>query len=455
MTASRRRQIDMLNGPLPKNLIRFALPLAATSILQQLFNSVDVAVVGQFAGSEALAAVGANVPTVGVFVNLLVGLSIGPNVVIANLIGQGKPDEANRAAHTAIALALTAGLLLMAVGLLASRPLLLWIDTPLDILPMALRYFRIYLIGVPFLTVYNFGAAILRSVGDTKRPLYCMIATGIANVVLNLFTVLVLHMAVVGVALATTISNVLSAVIILIILVRQTGAVHLSLRRVRFHRSLLGRILRVGIPTGVQGMIFAVSNVFIQAAINGFGSYAMAGSSAALNFEYFTYFVSASFSQAAVTFTSHCYGAGAFDRCARIFRWSLLEGMVFTAILSSIFTVGLPFFIGLYTPDPVVMSFARIRMLHVMTLEALTATYEVGCSALRGIGTVYLPTVLTIIGTVGLRLVWLATVFARIPTFEMLMNVYPVTWVITGCMVLTSYAIILRRRKTRGWVKAL
>ena len=310
-------KIDMLHGGLFWKLVLFALPLAASSILQHFFNSADVAVVGRFAGGDALAAVGANVANVGVFVNFLVGASIGPNVVVATLIGSGRMDEVSDAIHTVIAMAITGGLLLMAIGLVIARPLIEAIGTPVEVLDMAVLYFRIYMLGLPFITLYNFGAAILRSIGDTKRPLMYMIFAGVLNVILNLLFVVVFRMSVAGVALATTLANFTSAALVFRTLLHEEGPLRLRIDCIRLHPRYMKRVMQVGLPAGVQESVFSVSNIFVQAGVNSFGAQAIAGAAAGLNFEYFTYDICAAFAQAAVTFYSQNLGAGEHGRC----RW--------------------------------------------------------------------------------------------------------------------------------------
>ena len=423
----------MLHGSLADKLILFALPLALSSILQQLFNSADVAVVGRFAGSQALAAVGANVANVGIFVNLLVGMSVGPNVVIARLIGQGKEEEVSRAVRTVIAMALVIGVGLMMLGWCIAGPLLEMTNTPDQVLADAKLYFRIYIIGVPFITLFDFGAAILRSVGDTKRPMYVMLISGIVNVLLNLFFVIVCRMSVSGVALATLISNILSAVLVLYLLTKEEGSIRLQMGRLELDLGYVRKVLQVGIPSGFQGMIFSLSNIFIQSGINSFGASTVAASSVALNFEYFAYGVSSAFAQGAVTFTSQNFGAKQMERCRKIYWLALAEGMG----------------AGIYTTEQEVVEIAVIRMLHVMSLEALTVTYEVTAGTLRSIGYQLIPAVFTVLGTVGLRILWMYTVFRRIPTFEMLMNVYPVSWVFTGVTLMSAYFILWRRMMER------
>ncbi|MBQ8913825.1 MAG: MATE family efflux transporter [Lachnospiraceae bacterium] len=440
---------DMLHGGLAGKMILFALPLALSSILQQLFNSADVAVVGRFAGDDALAAVGANVANVGIFVNLIVGSSAGPNVIVANLIGQDNKKEAEKAVHTTIMMAIIGGLLLACIGLIISKPMLVLTNTPKEVMDMAELYLRIYLLGIPFIMLFNFGAAIIRSKGDTKHPLYIMIASGITNVILNLIFVIGCRMDVAGVALATLISNVLAAFLIVVLLVKDDDFLHLDFKKLHIDKMYLGKIIKVGLPAGLQGMVFSLSNIFIQSGINNLGKDTVAASSVALNFEYFTYDISSAFAQTTVTYTSQNFGAGNYKRCSKIYRIAMAEGMIFTALLSIIFTIWARPLAGLYTTKEAVIDIALIRMFHVMSLEALTATYEVSAAALRSIGYQIVPSLLTVFGTVGFRILWMYTVFKKSHTFETLMNVYPASWIFTGIMVVSAYFILWKKVRMR------
>ena len=296
-------RMDMLHGSLLNKILLFSLPLAASSILQQLFNSVDVAVVGRFASDQALAAVGSNSSVISLMINLFVGISVGANVVIANYIGQKDERGIKNAIHTVSVIALTSGCLLLVVGLLIARPILEAMDTPDDVIDLAVLYLRIYFLGMPFFMIYNFGASILRSMGDTKRPLYCLVA-GIINTVLNLLLVIVFKMSVAGVAIGTVVANMFSAGVIIYILRHEQGPFKLNFKHLRINRPELRKVLQIGVPAGIQGMVFSIANIFIQAAVNRFGSAAIAGSAAALTYEYYCYFVVSAFSQAAVTFIS-------------------------------------------------------------------------------------------------------------------------------------------------------
>ena len=326
----------MLNGPVLSRIIIFALPIAASSILQQLFNSVDVAVVGHFAANkaQATAAVGCNSSVINLIVNLFVGISVGANVVVSNYIGQKDSRRAGSAVHTAMTVAIISGFFLLFIGLAVSRPLLELMGTPEDVLPYAVDYLRIYSLGMPVIMIYNFASAILRSIGDTKRPLYCLIISGILNAGLNMFLVIVFHLDVAGVAIATVISNAVSAFLVCYFLVKEKGEAHLDLRKLRIGRADLEKILAIGIPAGIQSMVFSVSNVIIQSVLNGFGTNAVAGSAVAVNFENFSYFFISAFSQTVVTFTSQNFGAGQYRRCIKVFKTSLALSMLSSFIVS-------------------------------------------------------------------------------------------------------------------------
>lgn len=439
----------MIDGPIALRLLLFALPFAASSILQQVFNSADVAVAGRFAGTEAMAAVGSNAPVINLIINIFVGMSLGANVVIATLIGRNRTENIRTAVHTVFSLALLSGIFLAAAGPFIAKPILEAIGTPEEVFVLAVLYLRIYFLGMPAVMVYNFGAAILRSKGDSQRPLYCLAVSGILNVALNLLLVTVFGMGVAGVGIATVISNVLSALMILFFLLKEEDPLRLDLRKLGMHRAQLLRIVKIGVPAGIQGMVFSFSNICIQGGINSFGSSAMAGSAAALNFEYFSYFIVSAFTQAATTFTSQNFGASQFERCKRIWRLSMIFSILITGALCLVFVLFRKSFIMIYTVEPAVISFALVRIVHVESLEFLTSTYEVSAGALRGMGHSMLPAVLTMAGSCLFRIVWLETVFRKFRSFETLMNVYPVTWIVTGAAVMAAYFIVRRKEYKR------
>lgn len=435
----------MTHGALWSKILIFALPLAASSILQQLFNSVDTAVVGRFASSQALAAVGSNGSLISLMINLFIGISLGSNVVIAHYIGERSEQNIQSAIHTAIVVALLSGFFVMILGQFIARPVLLLMGTPEDVIELAVLYLRIYLIGMPFIMLYDFGSSILRSTGDSRRPLYSLIVAGVVNTLLNLVLVIVFHMGVAGVAIATVISNVVSSGIVMYILLHEAEPIRLNVHKLKIEPKELKKILAIGIPAGLQGMMFSIANVCIQSTINSFGSAAIAGSAAALNYEFFSYFMVNAFAQAAVTFTSQNYGAGEYDRCKRIFRISMLFSLVSCGLLSGVFVIGRDFFLRLYTTDEAVLVFANQRILIATTLELLTSIYEISAGAMRGLGHSLLPAIITFLGSCVLRLIWIATACRMVHEFWMLMIIYPISWVVTGIAMMIAYYCIRRK----------
>lgn len=437
--------MDMIHGSLWNKILLFALPLAASSILQQLFNSVDTAVVGRFASSQALAAVGSNSSLISLMINLFLGVSLGSNVVIAHYIGQGSEKNIKAAVHTAMLVAVLCGFFVLLFGQVIARPVLLLMGTPEDVIDLAVLYLRIYLLGMPCIMLYDFGASILRSTGDSKRPLYALIAAGIINTILNLILVIGFGMGVSGVAIATVISNMVSSGIVLHILLHEQEPIRVELKQLSIVPKELKKILVIGIPAGLQGMMFSIANVCIQSAINSFGSNAIAGSAAALNFEFFAYFIVNAFAQTTVTFTSQNYGAGEVGRCKKIFCLNMVFSLIFCGMLSAVFVLGRGFFLRLYTTDEAVLVFAAQRLLIATTLELLTSTYEISAGAMRGLGHSLLPAIITCVGSCLLRLVWIATACRLVHDFGLLMIIYPISWVITGTAMLTAYFCIRKK----------
>ena len=436
--------MDMLHGSLLNKILLFSLPLAASSILQQLFNSVDVAVVGRFASDQALAAVGSNSSVISLMINLFVGISVGANVVIANYIGQKDERGIKNAIHTVSVIALASGFLLLVVGLLIARPILEAMDTPDDVIDLAILY-RIYFLGMPFFMVYNFGASILRSMGDTKRPLYCLVAAGMINTVLNLLLVIVFKMSVAGVAIGTVVANMFSAGVIIYILRHEKGPFKLDIKHLQITRPELRKVLQIGVPAGIQGMVFSIANIFIQAAVNRFGSAAIAGSATALTYEYYCYFVVSAFSQAAVTFISQNYGAGQIERCKRIFRLTMLLSVACCGLLNVLFVWQKHFAISFFTSSPEVFHYAALRMNIVLLTQCLACSYEIAGAALRGLGYSMLPAILTVFGTCVLRLLWIYLVCPLLPGFDALMVIYPISWIVTGTAVLVAYYVVQKK----------
>lgn len=434
-----KNEIDMLHGPLFMKMIMFTLPLAASSILQQLFNSVDVAVMGRFASSQALAAVGSNAPVISLLINLFMGVSMGANVIISNHIGQNDRRSIRDAISTVGLVAIVSGLLIMVVGILVARPILTMMDTPADVLDMAVTYLRIFFLGIPFFMIFDFGSAILRSMGDTRRPLYILVAAGIVNTFLNLVFVIIFHMGVAGVAIATSIANAVSAALIIYLLLHEKEPYRLRPKKLYIEWKELKRMLQIGVPAGLQGMVFSVSNVLLQASINGYGSDAIAGSAAAVNFEYYCYFIIGAFNGAAISFTGQNYGAGLNHRVKRIFAICLFMGFVGCAALNWFFIWQEDFFLRLFTDSPAVIAFGKTRMHIALAWQSIAAFYEISGSVLRGMGKSIEPTLITVFGTCLLRIVWIYTIMPGWRGFDHLITVYPVSWAITAVMMLGLY----------------
>ena len=441
------KKMDMLHGSILDKIFMFAIPVAFTGVLQQLFNSSDAAVVGRFCNSAALAGVGTNGPVINIVINILVGLSLGANVVVASHIGRGTVDKIQSAVHTSMALSIIAGLIALLFGEAGARYVLEWIQTPADVIDYATTYLRIYLLGMPFITAFNFGAALLRSTGDTKRPLYALFVAGTVNLVLNLFFVCVCDWGIAGVAIATVISNVLSSATVVYFLTKEEGYLHLDLKAIRVDTKELKEILRIGVPSGLQGTVFSVANVAIQYAINGFGPKAIAGSSITLNYELLNYYVIASFTQAAVTFTSQNYAARQFARARKILYYIMASaiGMVFVSSMGTVlFRETL---INIFTDDPAAAEFARIRMMIIIAPYIISVVYEVLCATLRGMGYANLPTILMIVGICVFRLVWLATIQQWYNTYEVLCSIYPASWLFTDIMLVAGYVWVSKQIK--------
>lgn len=442
-----RNEIDMLNGPLFKKILLFALPLAASSLLQELFNSVDVAVVGHFVGSDALAAVGSNAPVIGLLINLFMGVSMGACAIISNHIGQNDENSIRKAISTVECVAVISGFFLLLLGQVAARPILTWMGTPREVLDQAVNYLRIYFLGMPFIMAYNFGAAILRSMGDTRRPLYILIAAGLVNTILNLLFVIYFQMGVAGVAVATGIANAVCATLIIRLLRKEKEPYRLHFDKMKIHNVELSRMLRIGIPAGIQGMIFSISNVVVQSSINSYGADAIAGSSAALNFEYYCYFIIQGFNGAAISFIAQNYGAGKIDRVRRIFWICMCSSLAFSAAFNWLFAWQDEFFLSFFSNMPMVHHYGGIRMHIVLATQFIASSYEIAGSSLRGMGKSMTPAVLTVFGTCLLRIVWVYGVSPIWRGYDVLMMVYPASWILTGILVCTAYYITFRTEK--------
>lgn len=429
--SGKKYEIDMCNGPLLSKILIYAIPLIASGILQLLFNAADMVVAGRYAGSEALGAVGATSSLINLLVNVFIGMSVGTNVLAAHFYGADRKEELGQTVHTSIALSLISGVILGIAGFSLAKPLLSLMGTPADILPHAVVYMQIYFIGVPGMLLYNFGSAILRAVGDTKRPLYYLLFAGVINVVLNLFFVIVLRIGVAGVALATILSQFISAALVIRCLIKEEGAYHLDIHSIRLYPDKVVRILRVGLPAGFQGAVFSISNVLIQSSVNSFGSIAVAGNTAAQNLEGFVYNAMNSFHQTALSFTSQNMGAKKMDRVKKI-MWICVGCVTILGMVMGL--SGLYFaneLLSIYSTDASVVAYGYQRLFIILSTYFMCGVMDVMVGSIRGMGYSIMPMVVSLLGACGLRVVWIFTVFTFYRSPQVLYISYPVTWTVT------------------------
>lgn len=448
-----KKKIDMTKGSLWDKILFLALPLAMSGILQQLFNAADVAVVGQFVGKEAMAAVGANSPVVNIMITLFTGISLGANVVISRYTGKKDKESAENAAHTAILVAIISGFLIFGIGEVCARTILECMAVPADCLDMAVLYLRVYLIGMPVILLYNFEAAIFQSQGDTKTPLFCLITSGIVNVILNLFFVIIIGMTVNGVATATVISNCISSALLFIFLLK--GKTPLKIERGRFHihLHLLKEMLQIGVPAGIQGMLFSISNILIQTAVNSLGTDVVAGSSAASNLEILGYFVVNSFSQACTTIIGQNYGANQPERCHKTLLLSLVESWIIGGAVSFLIILFARPLLHIFNSDPEVIEYGYQRIFWILSFEVVNGTIDIISGAMRGYGESLTPALIALVGICGVRIVYLYTYFAAHRSFTVLMWAYPISWFITVIAISATYLIM--RKNGLGYHKAI
>ena len=446
----RRLDQDMLHGPLLGNIIAYTVPIILTSLLQLLFNAADLVVVGRFCGSLSVGAIGATGALTNLIVNLFIGMSVGAGVAVAHARG-GREDEAvHRTVHTALPVALLGGVILTIVGVTCSEMLLRMMDTPENILPLSATYMRIYFGGITFMMVYNFCASILRAVGDTKSPLIFLTIAGVINVVLNVFFVTVLHMNVAGVALATTISQGFSAVAMVIVLMRRTDACKLEWRKMRFYKAQLLKIVRIGLPAGLQGSLFSISNVLIQSSVNSFGDVFMSGNAAAGNLEGFVYVGMNAFHQTAVNFVGQNVGAHQFKRVKKILSISLACSAVVGLFMGTAVRLFGPQLLSIYITDSQeAIGYGLIRLTYICQLYFLCGLMDVSTGALRGMGASLLPMLISVLGVCGFRVLWIATVFRTYHTPECLYLSYAVSWVITFLAQMIVFWVVYRQNVRR------
>ena len=426
-------QLDMTQGPIVSKLIRFSVPLILSSILQLLFNAADIVVVGRFAGDNSLAAVGSTTSLINLLVNLFIGLSIGTNVVAASFFGAGKKRELSDTVHTAMMLSVISGIILTVVGVIGAKQILRLMQSPEEVLKLATVYLQIYFGGITATMIYNFGSALLRAKGDTKRPLYILFVAGLINAVLNLIFVIFFHLDVAGVALATVISQCIAAAMIVYILLHEEGAFKLYLKRIRITQSIFIRIIKIGVPAGFQGIIFSLSNVIIQSAVNSFGPVVIAGNSAAISLEGFVYTAMNGFSQGTLTFTSQNIGAGRTDRIKKAVIASQVIVLILGEALGAGVVLGGKILLGLFSTKPEVIAAGMIRLEVICSTYALCGMMDAMGNSIRGTGHSVLPMAVTIGGVCGIRLVWLASVFQAERfhnTFTIYLS-YPISWTVT------------------------
>lgn len=438
---TKRNQIDMLNGSMWGKIPLYALPVAATAILEQLFNASDIAVVGNFTGSGktvAVAAVGANSPIIGLIINLFVGIALGCNVVIANAIGQENKERVSKAVHTSVIISVLGGVFIAVLGEIIASPLLKSLQVPDDVFASALLYLRIYLLGMPVILLYNFESAIFRSVGETKTPLVALAVSGVLNVLLNLFFVAILHMTVNGVAIATVISNVVSSAILFIKLIKSEHTIKIEFSKLKIDGKILLQIIKIGLPAGIQGAVFAVANIVIQSAINSLGTIVMAASSAALNLEVFTYDILTSFGQACTTFTGQNYGAKKYSRCRQVLKISLLEGAITLVISIGIVFISGKYLLAIFNNDTKVIELGYTRLILVMSAHIFSLIYEVISGYLRGFGISLVPAILTTLGVCVVRIIWIKLYFPQHQTFEAILTAYPISLSLTAVLMFAA-----------------
>ena len=444
---SKTVQINMTEGPILGKLLKFSLPLIFSSLLQLLFNAADIVVVGRFAGDNALAAVGSTGSLINLLINLFQGLSIGTNVVAAHYFGANKRDELKDTVHTAMLLSVYSGIIMTFVGVLFTTPILRLMQAPEEVLSLASLYLKIYFGGITATMIYNFGSALLRAKGDTQRPLYILFMAGVINLLLNLLFVIVLKMDVAGVALATVISQCISAVLVVVILIKEKDEFHLELKELKIKMRIFTQIVKIGIPAGFQGIMFSFSNVIIQSSINSFGPVLIAGNSAACNLEGFIYTSMNGFSQGALTFCSQNLGANKIDRIKKVVWISQFSIIIIGLSLSMIFLALGRQLLGIYTKSPEVVEAGMLRCWVIFTTYYLCGMMDSMANSIRGMGHSFMPVIVTIFGVCVFRLIWLFTFF-QIPQFHLPIVIYlsyPISWIFTFIAHLICYNKILKK----------
>lgn len=438
-------EINMCEGALTPKILLFSIPLVLSALLQLLFNAADMVIAGKFAGSTALGAVGSTSSIINLIINVFMGMSVGTNVLVAHFFGAQKEEDLKETVHTSISLSVLCGLTLAFLGYSVSSPLLQLMGTPTDILPHAVTYMQIYFIGAPSLLLYNFGSAILRATGDTIRPLIFLIISGFINVILNIFFIVSLHTGVAGVAWATIISQSISAGLVLYCLAHDQSSYRLSFKQITLHKDKVLRIIKVGLPAGLQGAVFAISNVLIQSSVNSFGSLAVTGNTAAANLEGFVYTSMNAVHQTAISFTSQNMGANKVKRVGKIALLCLCLVTTIGILFSGIELLFSHSLLSLYTDDPIIISYGYRRLFYILTLYFICGWMDVMVGILRGMGYSMMPTLVSLIGACGLRILWIFTVFSNHRSLETLYLSYPVTWTVTFSVHVICFFIAYRK----------
>ena len=443
--------MDMCQGPLLPKIIRFALPVMLSGILQLLFNAADVVVIGKFAGAQSLAALGPTGSLINLIINVFIGLSVGTNVVVAQFYGAGKDEEVSKTVHTSVTIGFVGGILLIFIGVLLCRPLLELMGTPDDVIDRSEIYMKIYFCGMPAMMLFNYGSAILKAVGDTRRPLYYLSLAGVLNVLMNLFFVIVLKIDVAGVALATTLSQLVSCILVIRCLIKEESSVRLEVRKLEIDRDKFLRILKIGLPAGLQGAVFSISNVLIQSSINSFGSTVMAGNTAAGNLEGFVYNSMNSFYQTNISFTGQNMGARQYKRVIRIMFVCLGLVTLVGVVLGGGFYLASGTLLHIYNDDPEVIRFGQLRMRYLCVPYFLCGLMDTMVGSLRGIGCSVIPMIVSLLGSCAFRIIWIYTAFAATRSLGVLYSSYPISWAITFAAHLTCFIIVWRRLIRKGF----
>lgn len=436
------KKIDMTHGPIGRKTIRFALLLALTGMLQQVFNTIDTIIMGQFVGKEAMAAVGSNTPIISLIVTFFIGISIGANVVISQMTGKGDREGVHRAVFSTLVFALAAGIVMTCLSEAVAEPLLSLLQVPDALIPLSAQYLRIFFLALPGILVYNFASAIFRSQGDTRTPLFCL---ALAGVIISYTLVAFFHQGVAAVAISTTCATLLSSAMLVTILLRSTHEIHLECRASLFDLYILREILRIGTPAGVQSAVFCLSNIVIQSAINSLGADVMAASAAAFNLDILCYIFVNAFGQACTTFVGQNYGAGDMARCRRVGVITTAQNLVVCVIIGAPILYFSPSLLALFTSDVMVISYGVTRMGYIILAEPLNLAIEMISGYLRGFGNSLSPALITIVGICGFRILYVWAVFPAIPSFDCLMMVYPLSWFVT--MVGLSVLLFKTRKK--------